>query len=163
MYDRVIDQDETWTPKSVSILQSGSVGSRSGATAWIAVGGEGQTGVKVFKYSYGNCWGSNSDRVILQCPHNSDAFKFVGFSPARLNTIERVMVYGVTTGNRVHCWEIRERQSGMQDNRPFWSIDSNKTPSEAVSLFIQDVLNCNSHDTVTPGQHNFGLDSSISN
>lgn len=45
-----VDQDECWIPRSVSISQSGSPSIDRIATASVAVGGEGESGVKLFRY-----------------------------------------------------------------------------------------------------------------
>jgi hypothetical protein len=50
--ERQIDQGGRWRPKGVKILQNGSVRRRSGAHAWIAVGGQGQNGVNLFRSTY---------------------------------------------------------------------------------------------------------------
>lgn len=48
-----VDQDQCWIPRSVSISQSGSPSIDRIATASVAVGGEGESGVKLFRYKVG--------------------------------------------------------------------------------------------------------------
>ncbi|KAF1833516.1 hypothetical protein BDW02DRAFT_640001 [Decorospora gaudefroyi] len=126
---RSISQTQTWTPKSVAILQTGTAS--EGAMASIAVGGEGENGVKVFKYMYTSGWNAENDRPILRCPQNNGAIKVVGFSPPRSDAISVSMVFALTTGNRLFCWAVGGSlgPSGGSLN-PCWHFDCNSTSNE---------------------------------
>lgn len=109
-----IDQGGRWRPKAVRVLQIGSMGGRAEAYAWIAVGGQGQNGVNIFKciYSpYSNTWSLQGERVILPCPDNTGFVRLVGFSPSRLSREDRLMVLGVTEEGRLHCWTLHQSQN----------------------------------------------------
>src|SRR5204863_5717680 len=49
---RLINRSEAWTPQSVAIRQVEYVGTGVVRFSWIAVGGQGKHGVKVYKYTY---------------------------------------------------------------------------------------------------------------
>ncbi|KAF2875147.1 hypothetical protein BDV95DRAFT_309618 [Massariosphaeria phaeospora] len=121
---RTHDQDETWIPKSVSVIQIGST------SALIAVGGEGVNGVKLYRYSYHTGWNPQGDPCNLKCLRNNGSVRLVGFSPCRYNRANRFMVFGVTTSNRVHCWDMRTRPSGSLSIESDWDIDCTARTNE---------------------------------
>ncbi|KAF1847509.1 uncharacterized protein K460DRAFT_281331 [Cucurbitaria berberidis CBS 394.84] len=128
---RSVDNDQCWTPKSLSISQTGTTAMSEGASASIAVGGEGENGVKVFKYAYNNGWKAQNDRLILKCPRNNGAVKIVGFSPNRRNAMYGPMAFALTTGNQLYCWSLgRSARAGMQSMQPSWHIDCNSTSNQ---------------------------------
>jgi len=130
-----IDQDGTWTPRSLTISQNGAPGDGTEVTASIAVGGEGEGGVKIFRYRYTAGWNAQHDRLVLRCPRNNGAIKVVGFSPCRTDAIFGPMVYALTTGNRLYCWAIGLNPRIGASNRvdPSWHIDCNSSSNERVS------------------------------
>lgn len=131
---RYVDNEQCWTPKSVSITQTGTAAMGEGASASIAVGGEGENGVKVFRYTYKNGWNAESDRMILKCPRNNGAVKIVGFSPCRSNAIHGPMAFALTTGNQLYCWLLgRSTKAGVQTMQPAWHVDCNSTSNQRVS------------------------------
>lgn len=123
---RIVDQNQAWIPKTVSIAQTGQVVYGDGL-AYVAIGGEGENGVKVSKYEYrGNCWNVLNDRIVLKCPRNIGAVKTVGFSPLHRNALFGPMVFALTTGNHLYAWRlINSYQPGMQSIQPDWHIDCN--------------------------------------
>ncbi len=133
--ERRIDQNGYWTPRSVSISQTGSPSLGGGAMASIAVGGEGESAVKVFKYRYMGAWNVLNDRVVLICPQNNGAVKVVGFSPCRNDAIYGSMVFALTTGNHLYCWIVARNVGYEQNSRlqPCWHIDCNARSNERVS------------------------------
>jgi hypothetical protein len=129
--ERLISQNQTWTPRSVAILQ---MGKGEGALASIAVGGEGENGVKVFKYKYTTGWNVQSDRSILNCRYNNGAIKIVGFSPCRNDAVHGSMVFALTTGNSLYCWAVgRIWKAGLSSVDPSWHLDCNVGNNERVS------------------------------
>ncbi|KAF2112753.1 hypothetical protein BDV96DRAFT_602133 [Lophiotrema nucula] len=145
--EKQIDQGGRWRPKAVKIFQKGSVGRRSEAYAWIAVGGQGQNGVNLFKctYSpYSNCWSSQADRVILPCPGNTGFVRIVGFSPSRFNRDDIFMVLGVTESNWMHCWTVREQSSGagMESHCDFDISCGTVAPSNSGSVTSAELFLC---------------------
>jgi hypothetical protein len=130
--ERRIDQNGYWTPRSVSISQTGSPSLEGGATASIAVGGEGESAVKIFKYRYMGAWNVLNDRVVLRCPQNNGAVKVVGFSPCRNDAIYGSMVFALTTGNHFYCWVVARNVGYEQNSRlePCWHIDCNARSNE---------------------------------
>jgi hypothetical protein len=129
--DRLIDQTQTWTPNSISILQTGT---GRGATATIAVGGEGDSGVKLFKYIYTTGWNASNDYSILRCPGNSGVIKDVRFSAYRSNATYGPMVLALTMRNHMYCWSItRGAESGVRVILPSWHKDCDRNVNERVS------------------------------
>jgi hypothetical protein len=130
--ERRISPNQTWTPRSVAISQ---MGTGEGALASIAVGGEGESGVKVFKLCRSTTgWVVQSDRSILNCRHNNGAIKVVGFSPCRKDAIHGSMVFALTTGNNLYCWAVgRIWNSGLSSVDPSWHLDCNAGNNERVS------------------------------
>ena len=128
--DRLIDHDQSWIPRSVAISQTGK---SNGDMASIAVGGEGESGVKVFKYVYASGWNAQSDRSILKCPQNNGAIKVVGFSPRRSDAIFGAMVFALTTGSHLYCWAVgRSSNSGLGSLDPSWHFNCNAGNNERV-------------------------------
>lgn len=130
-----IDQDGNWTPRSVSISQLGRQSAEGGATASIAVGGEGVSAVKIFTYRYMPAWNVQGDHVVLKCPQNNGAVKIVGFSPCRSDAIYGPMVFALTTGNHLYCWIVALNVGHQQNIRPdpCWHVDCNARSNERVS------------------------------
>jgi hypothetical protein len=98
LHDWIIDQNQGWTPNALAISQ---VGTGKGATASVAVGGEGYRGLKIFKYVYTTGWNAVDDRLVLECPENNGAIKLVGIAPYRSNAMYGPMVFAQTTRNRI--------------------------------------------------------------
>jgi hypothetical protein len=138
---RVIDQSETWTPKCVAIRQRGSAGPDNEASAWIAVGGDGKNGARVFKYSYNSCWNAQRDRAILGCSQNTSAINVIGFSPDDPSTGDYVIVFGATTSNRIYCWGLTEKASSYPPPEPTWNFSCDVRKDGAVSVHSNDVVN----------------------
>jgi hypothetical protein len=137
-----IDQDGYWTPRSVSISQHGRPPLEGGATASIAVGGVGDSAVRIFRYVYTGAWNVQDDRVFLKCPQNNGAIKVVGFSPSRSDSIYGPMVFALTTGNHLYCW-IVARNEGREQNRrldPCWHLNCNARSNERVSNTYQGLV-----------------------
>ncbi|KAA8617508.1 hypothetical protein PtrSN002B_002361 [Pyrenophora tritici-repentis] len=132
LHEQRIDQDGSWTPRSLAISQIGAPGNDTEATASIAVGGEGEGGVKIFRYRYTAGWNRQHDRIVLRCPRNNGAIKVVGFSPSRPDAIFGPMIYALTTGNRLYCWAISLSPRVGLSNRvdPSWQIDCNSSSNE---------------------------------
>jgi hypothetical protein len=129
--ERRISQNQTWTPRSVAILQ---MGTGLGALVSIAVGGEGENGVKIFKYEYTTGWNIQSDHSILNCRRNNGAIKVVGYSPWRNDAIHGSMVFALTTGSQLYCWALgRIWKSGLSSVDPNWHLDCNTGDNERVS------------------------------
>lgn len=133
--ERKMDRGDSWTPRSLAISQIGTPGNHPGATATIAVGGEREGGVKIFRYRYTAGWNAQHDRLVLRCPWNNGAIKVVGFSPHRTDAIFGPMVYALTTGSRLYCWEIGHNSRVGPGNwvDPSWHIDCNSSSNERVS------------------------------
>ena len=138
--EKRIDQDGHWTPRSVSIAQLGRQSPKGGATASIAVGGEGESAVKIFRYKYMPAWNLQGDHVVLKCPHNNGAVKIVGFSPWRSDAIYAPMVFAVTTGNHLYSWVVARYVGHQQGIRldPCWHVDCNARSNERVSDIFED-------------------------
>lgn len=126
-----IDQNGSWAPKSVSILQVESVDTRQSAAAWIAVGGEGVNGVKLFQYSRGECWSAQRDyRTTLWCPANTSSLRMVGFSQfVRMN---RFYVFAVTSNDRIFCWHMFSRESATPKILSDWKLYDGPRQDAAV-------------------------------
>ncbi|KAJ4298148.1 hypothetical protein N0V90_006047 [Kalmusia sp. IMI 367209] len=109
--DVCIDQKAAWFPQSVSILQVKSTDTFQSAAAWVAVGGEGVNGVKLFQYSRNSCWNAlRNCRLTLKCPQNTGLMRLVGFSTfVRMNSF---VVFGATSDNRIICWNVRSHEIG---------------------------------------------------
>lgn len=131
-----IDQNECWIPRSVSISQVGAPSIETTATAKVAVGGEGTSGVKVFRYIYTQGWNGESHCTTLTCPQNNGAIKIVGFSPGRSDILYGPMAFAVSTGNHLYCWNISKHSSPTSTQRldPIWHIDCNSSSSERVRI-----------------------------
>ncbi|USP77488.1 hypothetical protein yc1106_04762 [Curvularia clavata] len=127
-----IDQNECWTPRSVSISQNGGPSIQGGATASIAVGGEGTSGVKIFRYIYMQGWNVENHCTTLMCPQNNGAIKIVGFSPRRSDALQGPMAFAVSTGNRMYCWDVSRQISSKSTLRldPVWHLNCNSSSSE---------------------------------
>jgi hypothetical protein len=132
---RPIDQNGTWTPRSVAIIQYGTASMGEGATASVGVGGEGENGVKIFRYTYTTCWNAEPDWMILKCRKNNGAVKTIGFSSFRSINMHGPMAYALTTGNQLYCWTLSGRLSArIQGVEPAWHIDCNSKNNERVSI-----------------------------
>jgi hypothetical protein len=132
-----IDQNQSWTARSVAISQNGR---GNGAIASIAVGGEGESGVKVFRYVYATGWNPQSDRSVLKCRQNNGAVKVVGFSPCRNDAVHGSMVFALTTGNRLYCWAVgRIWKSGLNSVDHSWHFDCNAGNNERVGDLYQQM------------------------
>ena len=131
--ERRIDQDRNWTPRTVSIAQTGTA-SKGEGVAYVVVGGELENGVKMSKYIYGNCWTAQNDRLILKCPGNTGSIKTVGFSPLQRNAVFGPMIFALTTGNRLYTWRLGDTfQVGVRSAQPVWQIDCNSSNNQRVS------------------------------
>ncbi|KAK1919363.1 hypothetical protein P3342_009087 [Pyrenophora teres f. teres] len=132
LHEQRIDQDGSWTPRSLAISQVGAPGNETEARASIAVGGEGEGGVKIFRYRYTAGWNKQPNRLVLRCPRNNGAIKVVGFSPSRPDAMFGPMAYALTTGNRLYCWAIGLNPRVGVSNRvdPSWQIDCNSSSNE---------------------------------
>lgn len=100
-----IDATAAWTPRCVSIVQVDSSNTYQSGVAWVAVGGEGASGVKVYQYSQTLCWNTpHTFHLSLRHPQCTGVIRKVGFSNfVRMNCF---VVYAVTSDNRVICWKI---------------------------------------------------------
>lgn len=130
---RQIDQNQAWIPRSVAIRQQGLVVNGLVSNIWVAVGGEGNIGVKLFKYSYNNRWGAKSDRFNLTCARNTSSMKIVGFSPESPDIGDQIIVVGATGLNRVYCWGINDA-SKHRVVKPSWTLDCNQGMDGIVSM-----------------------------
>ncbi|PVI08351.1 hypothetical protein DM02DRAFT_647719 [Periconia macrospinosa] len=118
-----IDQNETWIAKSVAIMQVKSRDPRQTDAAWVAVGGEGVNGVKLFQYSNINSWNPEPNfRTILKCSQSTSAVRYVGFSSFIRDN--RFIVFGVTSSNRIFCWDVQARMSAIPKTICTWELDS---------------------------------------
>ncbi|PVH95365.1 hypothetical protein DM02DRAFT_537496 [Periconia macrospinosa] len=139
-----IDVNESWTPKSVAILQAKSSSNMHQTdVAWVAVGGEGVNGVKLFMFSKGaTCWTAHRNhRITLTCHSATSSIRNVGFSQyLRAN---RFIVFGVTSDNRLLCWEIFSHESLSPTVVHGWEVDkdmgqnslSHRAEITSVSIF----------------------------
>jgi WD40 repeat protein len=120
--DLRIDQNETWTPRSVSIKQLEAIGTRQSAAAWIIVGGEGVIGAKLFHFSNISCWNSHRDhRLLLRCPQNTSSVRIVGFS--QFMNPKKFVIFGVTSDNRIFCWDVHVREFASPIALAGWELD----------------------------------------
>ena len=133
-----VDANESWTPRSVSVTQNNAPSIDGVATASVAVGGEGQSGVKIFRFRYTQGWNAESQRITLACPNNTGAIKIVGFSPHRVDTLYGPMVFALSTGNHLYCWTVGRNSSPGLTIRlePSWHVDCNSSNNERVSISI---------------------------
>lgn len=132
--DIPIDQNDSWTPRSVSVMQVLSADARQSAVAWIAVGGEGVNGVKLFQYSYSSGWNADRDfRTILKCPQNTSSVRSVGFS--QFVRMDNFTVFGVTSDNRIFCWDLQPRDYGSPVTVSGWELDGSSRHNGHVSGF----------------------------
>jgi hypothetical protein len=123
--DETIDENGTWTPKSLSISQKrqGRVLSiPSDIWAWIAVGGDGVNGVKLFKLLLDGHWILQNDMPVLKCAQNTGLVKIVGFSPNQSSSPYASIVVGVTASNEVYFWDLRKSVPGRPKRMPTWRI-----------------------------------------
>jgi hypothetical protein len=131
---RSISQNQSWTPRSVAVSQSGK---GNEAMASIAVGGEGESGVRVFRYVYRTGWSAQSDRSILRCPQNNGTIKVVGSSPPRNDAILGAMIFALTTGSHLYCWAVGQSpKSALGSLDPSWHFDCNAGNNERVGEFM---------------------------
>ncbi|KAF1961897.1 hypothetical protein CC80DRAFT_488284 [Byssothecium circinans] len=137
-----IDLNDAWTPKSVSILQVESTDTLQSAAAWIAVGGEGINGVKLYQYSNNTGWNAHRNkRTTLRCPCNTSAIRDVGFSQFLRDN--KFIVYGVTTESRIFSWIVCPRETAGPVVVSGWELDGNlgqnslyqRAEIAAVSIF----------------------------
>ncbi|KAF2269984.1 hypothetical protein CC78DRAFT_564092 [Lojkania enalia] len=144
IFDQVIDMDGKWIPKSVEISQLSSIEPQRDATAWVAVGGQGQNGIKLFKYVFSNCWSPQEDRVTLQCPENLGSITKIAFSPGSFNRNGLSMILGVTSSNQLHCWDLRQRRERARTLKSYWVLDAhvdrdqplNRAAITSATLFV---------------------------
>ncbi|OAF99453.1 uncharacterized protein CC84DRAFT_1232961 [Paraphaeosphaeria sporulosa] len=106
-----INQKAAWTPRSLSILQVDATDTDQRAAAWIAVGGEGVNGVRLYQYSQRPCWTAlRNCHLTLKCPRNTGLVQSVGFSKfVRMNCF---VVFAVTSENHVVCWSVHAQGIG---------------------------------------------------
>ena len=106
-----LDPKAAWIPRSVSILQIASSDTYQSAAAWVAVGGEGPSGVKLYQFSRTVCWNKPyTFQLSLYHGQCTGAVYKVGFSKfVRMNNF---IVYAVTSDNRVICWTIQVDSTG---------------------------------------------------
>ena len=137
-----IDREGRWTPRSVSISQRTASATRYTPTACIAVGGEQEIGVKVFRYVYTTAWNILDDRAtLLSCPQNIGAVKSLSFSPDRDKALYGMMICALTTGNRLYCWAMDGRfDNSTRSLLPNWYIDCNPTRNRNVSVAQDGVV-----------------------
>jgi hypothetical protein len=135
--DETIDEDGKWTPKSLSISQNGEgreFSTSSYIWAWIAVGGDGVNGVKLFNLIQGRHWIlQRNDLPVLKCRQNTGLMKIVGFSPNQSSSPYASIVVGVTTSNDVYFWDLRQSVPGRQTRKPTWFIAGSSEPNVPVS------------------------------
>lgn len=124
-----IDKTGIGTPKSVSILQVGSVSARITGFAWIAVGGEGR--VKLFEYAYLSCWSPHRYRSTLNCLQTSSKIRIVAFS--HFSPMNSFVVCGVASDDRMHCWDVRVQESSSPRIISSWELDYTSRQNEPVS------------------------------
>ncbi|CAI6334542.1 unnamed protein product [Periconia digitata] len=119
-----IDVNQSWTPKSVAILQAKySSNIPQTDVACIAVGGEGVNGVKLFKFSKATCWTAHRNhRIILKCHSATSSIRDVGFS--QFIHANRFVVFGVTSDNRIMCWDVCSDGSSAPTVLRGWVVDS---------------------------------------
>jgi hypothetical protein len=133
---RQIDQNQAWTPKSVAIRQRGIVGVGLDADAWLAIGGEGKIGVKLFRYSYKTCWNAQSDRINLTCARNTSSMRLVSFSPDFPYTGDQIIVVGATESNKIYCWGVGHG-SGRRALEPSWILNCDRRTDGVVSTAVR--------------------------
>lgn len=105
---KLINPNEAWTPQSVAIQQVDFVVMGEVPFFWVAIGGQGQHGVRVYRYNHHTGYGAQSDRLTLSCPGNASSVRIVGFSPEQPTATEQVIVFGATDSNWVYCWGLNE-------------------------------------------------------
>lgn len=106
-----LDLKSEWTPRSVSILQAASSDTYQSSAAWVAVGGEGVNGVKLYQYSKTSQWNTHGFRLNLRCPKNTGVIYSVGFS--KFVSMNCFVVFAVTSENRVVCWKVQASDIGQ--------------------------------------------------
>ncbi|KAF2187485.1 hypothetical protein K469DRAFT_464354, partial [Zopfia rhizophila CBS 207.26] len=129
-----LDQAGAWTPKSLSISQNRSVDeqiARPDIWAWIAVGGQGENAVKIFKFIRDRRWNLQNRKLMLKCASNTGSINFVGFSTNRSSLPEASVIFGITNSNEIHCWDLRKLS--QRDLFSTWQIDgcqkTNQSPN----------------------------------
>ncbi|ORY10483.1 hypothetical protein BCR34DRAFT_588563 [Clohesyomyces aquaticus] len=130
LFHQVIDEERNWTPRSVSICQRTEVRRGNEISAWIAVGGEGVKGVRIFQCSYHAGWNVRSMAMVLRCPRNSGLIKSAGFTPPNTNFL---MVFGLSTTNQIWSWNLGRRvyeESANHELNAFWYFDGSSGKSE---------------------------------
>ena len=131
--DEIIDQNDDWTPNSLSISEKNQ-GRLDDIWAWIAVGGDGVNGVKLFKLLLKGHWIlQRNDMRVLHCTQNTGSVKLVGFSPNQSNSPYTSIVVGVTTTNEVYFWDLRRAGPSHQMMMPTWRIVRSSIPNVPVS------------------------------
>lgn len=129
VHDKLIDLG-TWIPHSLKIFEREWIDPRSRSSGWIAVGGEGETALRIFSLSWGNCWTMNGRAIALKCNGNIGSAKFVTFSPTFPNEPNHPLVFGVNSSNDIYCWDLRllgkkhELDVSWQPNEKFSPVDS---------------------------------------
>lgn len=72
---KLINPSEVWTPQSIAIYQNDFVRPGECPYFWIAIGGQGQQGVRVFMYTHNSGYGSQGRRLTLSCPNNASTLR----------------------------------------------------------------------------------------
>lgn len=137
IHDQRLNVESNWASWSVSISQKGTSAQGIGSKARVVVGGVGENGVKVFHYVIiGNCWNVVKYQLYLECTNNNEAVKVVGFSPDRSNARLGTMIFALTSGNHLYCWQISRsrRTTGLEPMRPVWDLDCNPSSKESTRV-----------------------------
>jgi hypothetical protein len=134
---KLINPSEAWTPQSVAIRQVKNLGAGLVPISWIAVGGQGKHGVKVYKYTYSAGWDAQSDRITLSCAQNASSIRLVGFSPDRPNTRDQVIVFGAADSNRIYCWGLGWENENRTPE-PSWIFNCDVRKGGVVSTAPQN-------------------------
>ncbi|KAH7351375.1 hypothetical protein BKA66DRAFT_575596 [Pyrenochaeta sp. MPI-SDFR-AT-0127] len=119
---KLINPNEAWTPQSVAIRQVDFVGPDEVPFFWIAVGGQGQHGVRVYKYTHRSGYGAQCDRLTLSCPGNTSPVRVVGFSQEQPTVSDSIILFGATDSNWVYCWALSQN-SHCRTPDPNWIVN----------------------------------------
>jgi len=122
----------TWIPHSLNIFEREWTDPNDRSCGWIAVGGQGETAVKIFSLSWGNCWTMNERAVTLKCTVNTGSIRLVAFSPSLLNDPNHPLIFGVNSSNVIYCWDLR----GLGRRREVdvsWNLEGTSVSGDSVS------------------------------
>ena len=132
IYTGSINLGGTWIPHSLNIFEREWTDPNGRSWGWIAVGGQGETAVRIFSLSWGNCWTMNKRAVTLKCTVNTGSIRLVAFSPSLLNDPNHPLVFGVNSSNMIYCWDLRELGRGCGVDIS-WQPEGTSVSGDSVS------------------------------